>query len=65
MTKKIYKYPLETADRQKLILPKGAQILTVQEQHGQPYVWALIDPLQEETKDKDFRNKYESIPLPK
>ena len=25
-------------------MPKGAQILTVQMQHGTPQLWALVDP---------------------
>lgn len=41
--RKIYKYPVEVADIQTILLPLGAQILTVQEQNGQPYIWAIVD----------------------
>ncbi len=42
--KAIYKYFLEITDRQTLTLPQYAQILTVQVQAGNPYLWALVDP---------------------
>lgn len=41
--RKIYKYPVEVADIQTILLPLGAQILSVQEQNGQPYIWAILD----------------------
>lgn len=40
----IYKYPLETTDEQKIEMPKGANILTVQVQNGTPCLWALVNP---------------------
>lgn len=43
MVQTIHKYAINTlADTYKL--PKGAQILCVQVQHGRPYMWALVDP---------------------
>lgn len=45
----IYKYPLE---KDEVILPKGAQILTVQIQRNSLFVWALVDPHQEETETR-------------
>lgn len=42
--KKIYKYPLKIIDRQNIMMPEGAQILTVQMQGGTPCLWALVDP---------------------
>lgn len=44
MKKRIFKYTLETKDEQVIILPKGAEILTVQTQFNEPQLWALIDP---------------------
>lgn len=44
MTQTIYKYPLKVSDEQTILLPKGAQMLTVQIQNGQPCLWVLIDP---------------------
>ena len=41
--KTIYKYPLEIADRQTLMLPAGHEILAVATQHGQPCLWVLVD----------------------
>jgi hypothetical protein len=38
----IYKYTLEPG-RTVLELPDGAQVLTVQMQHGSPCMWALVD----------------------
>lgn len=40
----IYKYTLDITDTQTVILPKGAKILTVQMQHGNPQLWALVYP---------------------
>lgn len=41
---RILKYTLPVADVQTLFLPPGATYLTVQMQHGQPQLWALVDP---------------------
>ena len=40
----IYKYELEVTDEQIVLLPKEAKILCVQEQHGGPKLWALLNP---------------------
>lgn len=42
--KKIYKYPLKMQGLQNLQLPEGAEILTVQPQHDQVCLWALVAP---------------------
>ena len=41
---KVFKYPVPVQDRFSLNLPQGARILTVQEQHGEPQIWALVNP---------------------
>ena len=41
--KTIWKNLLEVADVQKVELPEGAEILTVQTQHEHPCIWALVD----------------------
>lgn len=41
----IYKYDLQVTDHQVIQLPKGAKILTVQEQLQIPCIWALVDPI--------------------
>ncbi len=45
--KTIYKYPLSLADEQTLLLPKDAQILSVQFQDAAIYLWALVETLNE------------------
>lgn len=42
--RRIFKYPLVVTDWQMVALPRGAEILTVQIQRGQPQLWALVDP---------------------
>jgi hypothetical protein len=39
----IFKYPLPVADEIAVTMPKGAQLLSVQTQHGVPCLWALVD----------------------
>ncbi len=48
--KTIWKFELETTDQQTLKMPNGAEILTVQIQHGVPCLWAMIysdEPLED------------------
>lgn len=40
--KTIFKYPLLEAS-QTVLMPKGAQVLCVQMQGGNPCIWALVD----------------------
>jgi hypothetical protein len=44
MTKTVYKYSLRVDDEQVVLLPRDAELLTIQVQHGQPVLWALVDP---------------------
>lgn len=43
MTFRIYKYPLQLADRQIVKMRDYSQILTIQEQNGWPYIWAMVN----------------------
>lgn len=43
MKRKIYKYPLELADTQSVLMPEGAEILTAQMQGETLCLWALVD----------------------
>ena len=47
----IYKYPLNflsrRATRCEVQMPRDAQILTMELQHGTPCIWARVDPTQE------------------
>jgi hypothetical protein len=43
MPKTIYKFPLPIEDRPELWMPRGARVLSVQEQHGKLCLWAEIE----------------------
>lgn len=47
MYKTIWKFDLETLDIQGVLMPKYAEILTVQRQQGNLCMWALVDPKEE------------------
>lgn len=53
MIKKIFKYQLETVDTQDVVMPKGAEVLTIQTQNEVPCIWALVNP-DEETETRVF-----------
>lgn len=40
----IWKFPLLIRDQQSVSMPKDAEILTVQMQHGEACLWAEVDP---------------------
>jgi len=40
----IWKYQLEDEARQVIMMPSGAEILSVQQQHGDLQLWAMVDP---------------------
>lgn len=41
--KSIWKYPLGVTDIQDVPMPIGAEVLSVQIQHGMPCIWAIVD----------------------
>lgn len=41
--KQIWEFPLETTDVQRIEMPVGAEILTIQTQNEVPCIWALVD----------------------
>jgi hypothetical protein len=47
----IWKYTLKFTEVQDLDLPLGAELLTVQAQHGQIVLWAIVD-IDEDRKSK-------------
>jgi len=53
MEKRIYKYQLDVTDWQVLMMPKDAEILTVQIQNGNVCMWALVDVLQS-PREREF-----------
>lgn len=50
----VWKYALEATDWQTIEMPGGAEVLTVQVQHGEPVLWALVDP-DNELMERTFR----------
>lgn len=40
----IWKFPIPIQDEFTIAMPKGAELLHVEVQHGQPCVWARVDP---------------------
>ncbi len=42
--KTIWKYQLEVEKNQTLVMPEGAEILTVQLQYETACIWAVVDP---------------------
>jgi hypothetical protein len=42
--KRVYKYHIEITDEQVINMPTNAQILTVQEQNNEAFIWALVNP---------------------
>lgn len=49
MTRTIWKYDLGPTDYQTFEMPRGAEVLSVQMQKGEPVLWALVDPHAEKT----------------
>ncbi len=39
----IWKFNLQTIDKQEIQMPVGAELLTVQIQNGEPCLWARVD----------------------
>ena len=48
----IWKYQIDTTDTQKILMPDGAEILTVQIQGGVPCLWAYLNPNNTNTNRK-------------
>jgi hypothetical protein len=49
MKKKIWKFPV-SPNVPVIEMPEGAEILTVQTQHGEPCIWALVNPAAKKEK---------------
>jgi hypothetical protein len=45
MAKEIWKYPFQT-DRDEIVMPLGAKIITAGMQGDDFFVWAIVDPAQ-------------------
>lgn len=44
MDRTIFKYGLDLADTQVIRMPRGAKVLSVQMQFGNPALWVEVDP---------------------
>lgn len=53
--KRIYKYTLEITDAQKLKLPSGSRILSVEEQNQQIVLYAVVDTSVSESLTDDYK----------
>lgn len=51
---KVFKYELNK-DREELIMPAGAEILSAQGQRDKICLWALVDPSKPPSKKRTFR----------
>lgn len=40
----VYKYPLYQVTNQSVPMPVGFEIMRIAWQHGQPMLWAIVDP---------------------
>lgn len=43
----VWKFDAPIADEFSVAMPRGAEMLTVQMQHGHPVIWALVDTVLE------------------
>lgn len=53
MKKQIWKYPFEVSGRFSILIPKDAQILSVQTQNETPCIWALVN-IEAKDEERDF-----------
>ncbi len=54
MNKTIYKYSLAVKDFQDVLLPIGAEILTVQVQGENACMWALVNPNETQKENRNI-----------
>jgi len=60
---RIWKWTLSVLDVQTVQMPKGAQVLSVQVQDGEPQLWAMVDE-QAPTEPRTFATYGTGHPLP-
>jgi hypothetical protein len=51
----IWKYQIFAEDSTTLLMPVGAKVLDVQVQHGEPHLWAVVDPKESALEHRIFR----------
>ena len=50
----VWKYQFEIQDEVTIAMPYGSEVLSIQEQHGKPCMWVLVDP-DGTIRDRTFR----------
>ena len=50
----IWKFPVEIKDEFSIEMPAGAELLSIQAQRGEPFLWAEVNP-EAELKSRKFR----------
>ena len=55
--KVIYNYPVEVQSEFSLDIPENAEVLCVQTQHDNPYIWVLLD-----TSDDSIERNFSVVP---
>jgi hypothetical protein len=63
MTQQIHKYDLSFKDTQRVMMPRGAVVLSVQNQYGNLTLWARVDT-QEEHVEHGFLVLCTGQPMP-
>jgi len=53
--KTVWKYALNSDDVLSFDIPIGSEILSVQEQNGNPQMWVLVDPNEQVMETRFFR----------
>jgi hypothetical protein len=61
--KTIWKFTLAAVDEQEVMMPLGAEVLAVQEQHGTAQAWAIVDPEQKALRPVHFSLRGTGNPL--
>lgn len=54
MDQTIWKYPLRVKETETFLMPRGAEILTIQVQNETPCIWALVDPNETYQDERKF-----------
>ena len=55
MSKTVWKYPLAITDEQEISMPIGARILSVDFQDSRLFLWAVVDPDEQEQEQVTLR----------
>lgn len=60
----IFKFPIKIEEEFKIMLPMGAEVLTVQSQHDAPQMWVLLDSEKPFDRENIFFIATTGNPLP-